>query len=220
MVSAQDHKRVNDGDLGPNTGGMGAYSPAPIVTSDLNKQILENILKPTILALKRMGITYKGVLYAGLMITKDGPKVIEYNCRFGDPETQVILPRLKTDFVNICLAVVQGKLSHLNIEWDERPAACVVMASKGYPGSYSKGIPIDGLETPSLDSDTFIFHAGTTFNGNKVVTSGGRVLSVTGIGTTLDQAVRRAYQTVETIRFQGAHYRKDIAWRAFKKNEP
>ena len=139
MVSAQDHKRIFDGDKGPNTGGMGAYSPAPVVTDKLNVEILETILKPTVAALKKMGIVYKGVLYAGLMITKDGPKVIEYNCRFGDPETQVVLPRLKTDFVNVCMAVAQGKLSHLKIEWDERPAASVVMASGGYPGSYPKG---------------------------------------------------------------------------------
>jgi phosphoribosylamine--glycine ligase len=216
MVSAQDHKRVFDGDQGPNTGGMGAYSPAPVVTEDLNLEILEKILKPTVAALKGMGITYKGVLYAGLMLTKEGPKVIEYNCRFGDPETQVVLPRLKTDFVNICMAVAQGKLSHLKIEWDESPAACVVMASKGYPGSYPKGIVIEGLEKAVQNPDTYVFHAGTAQEGGKVVTSGGRVLCVTGVGKTIQEALEKAYRTVSSIRFEGAHYRKDIAWRALK----
>lgn len=216
MVSAQDHKRVFDGDKGPNTGGMGAYSPAPVVTEKLNAEILEKILKPTVAALKKMGITYKGVLYAGLMIGKDGPKVIEYNCRFGDPETQVVLPRLKTDFVNVCMAVAQGKLSHLKIEWDERPAACVVMASKGYPGNYPKGIEIKGLEKAAKVPDSFVFHAGTVLEGNKVVTSGGRVLCVTGLGKTVKEAVAAAYQGVAEISFEGAQFRKDIAWRALK----
>jgi phosphoribosylamine---glycine ligase len=218
MVSAQDHKRVFEGDQGPNTGGMGAYSPAPVVTEKLNEEILEKILKPTMAALKRMGITYKGVLYAGLMITKDGPKVIEYNCRFGDPETQVILPRLKTDFVNICMAVAQDKLSHLKIEWDESPSACVVMASEGYPGSYPKGKVIEGLEKAAENPDTYVFHAGTVLEGGKVVTSGGRVLCVTGVGKTLQQALEKAYRTVRDIRFEGAHYRRDIAWRALKNS--
>ncbi|HJT23403.1 MAG TPA: phosphoribosylamine--glycine ligase [bacterium] len=214
MVSAQDHKRVFDGDKGPNTGGMGAYSPAPVVTEKMNGEILEKILKPTVDALKRMGIVYKGVLYAGLMITQEGPKVIEYNCRFGDPETQVVLPRLKTDFVNICMAVAQGKLSHLKIEWDERPAACVVMASEGYPGSYPKGKPIEGLEKAASHADSYVFHAGTSLAGDKTVTSGGRVLCVTGIGSTVKEAIDHAYQAVGDIHFEGAHYRKDIAWRA------
>ncbi len=218
MVSAQDHKRVFDRDQGPNTGGMGAYSPAPVITEELSLEILEKILKPTVAALKHMGITYKGVLYAGLMITKDGPKVIEYNCRFGDPETQVILPRLKTDFVNICMAVAQGKLSHLKIEWDENPAVCVVMASKGYPGSYPKGKAIEGLEKAAQNPDTYVFHAGTTWKDGKVVTSGGRVFCVTGVGKTLQQALEKAYGTVSDIRFEGAHYRKDIGWRALNRN--
>jgi len=216
MVSAQDHKRVFDGDKGPNTGGMGAYSPAPVVTEKLNKEILEKILKPTVAALQKMGIVYKGVLYAGLMITKDGPKVIEYNCRFGDPETQVILPRLKTDFVNVCMAVAQGKLSHLKIEWDEQPATCVVMASQGYPGSYPKGKVITGLEKACQNANTYVFHAGTSNEGGKVVTSGGRVLCVTGVGKGIKQAVETAYQAVRQIQFEGAQYRKDIAWRALK----
>ena len=214
MVSAQDHKRVFDGDKGPNTGGMGAYSPAPVVTEQMDGEILEKILKPTVAALKRMGIVYKGVLYAGLMITADGPKVIEYNCRFGDPETQVVLPRLKTDFVNICMAVAQGKLSHLKIEWDERPAACVVMASEGYPGSYPKGRIIEGLEKAAFHADSYVFHAGTAVAGDKTVTSGGRVLCVTGLGSTIKDALDHAYLAVGDIRFEGAHFRKDIGWRA------
>ncbi len=218
MVSAQDHKRVFDGDQGPNTGGMGSYSPAPVVTEKLNEEILEKILKPTVAALKRLGIIYKGVLYAGLMITKEGPKVIEYNCRFGDPETQVVLPRLKTDFVNICMAVAQGKLSHLKVEWNEEQAACVVMASQGYPSSYPKGKVIEGLEKAAQNPDTYVFHAGTALEGGKVVTSGGRVLCVTGVGKTLQKAIEKAYGAVKEIRFDGAHYRKDIAWRALKSN--
>jgi phosphoribosylamine---glycine ligase len=217
MVSAQDHKRVFDGDKGPNTGGMGAYSPAPVVTEKLNVEILEKILKPTVAALKKMGIIYKGVLYAGLMITKEGPKVIEYNCRFGDPETQVVLPRLKTDFVNVCMAVAQGKLSHLKIEWDERPAACVVMASEGYPGSYPKGKAIQGLEKAALVSDAYVYHAGTASKDGQVVTAGGRVLCVTGVGVDIQEALKKAYTAVSAIHFEGAQYRKDIGWRALKK---
>jgi phosphoribosylamine--glycine ligase len=217
MVSAQDHKRVFDGDKGPNTGGMGAYSPAPVVTEALSARILETILKPTVAGLKKRGITYRGVLYAGLMIGKDGPKVIEYNCRFGDPETQVVLPRLKTDFVNICMAVAQGKLSHLKIEWDERPAACVVLASQGYPGDYPKGKAITGLEKASQKSDVQVFHAGTALKDGQVVTSGGRVLCVTGMGPTIREAIAAAYGSVKEIAFEGVQYRKDIGWRALDR---
>jgi phosphoribosylamine--glycine ligase len=217
MVSAQDHKRVFDGDKGPNTGGMGAYSPAPVVDEKLNIEILEKILKPTLAGLKKRGINYRGVLYAGLMITKDGPKVIEYNCRFGDPETQVVLPRLKTDFVNICLAVAQGKLSHLKIEWDDRPAACVVMASQGYPGSYPKGFEIKGLKKASEVPDAYIYHAGTVLEGAKVLTAGGRVLCVTGLGEDVRGAIEAAYRGVREVHFQGAQYRKDIGWRALER---
>ncbi|HVZ81801.1 MAG TPA: phosphoribosylamine--glycine ligase [bacterium] len=217
MVSAQDHKRIFDGDKGPNTGGMGAYSPAPVVTPELDTVILERIFKPTLAGLKKRGITYRGVLYAGLMITRDGPKVIEYNCRFGDPETQVVLPRLKTDFVNICLAVAQGKLSHLKIEWDERPAACVVMAASGYPGPYPKGTEIQGLEEAASLGDAYVYHAGTVQDGDKVLTSGGRVLCVTGLGDDIRAALSAAYRGVERIHFQGAQFRKDIGWRALER---
>ncbi|HEY5039003.1 MAG TPA: phosphoribosylamine--glycine ligase [bacterium] len=217
MVSAQDHKRIFDGDKGPNTGGMGAYSPAPVVTEKLNAEILEKILKPTVAALRQMGIIYKGVLYAGLMITKEGPKVIEYNCRFGDPETQVVLPRLKTDFVNVCMAVAQGKLSHLKIEWDESPTACVVMASEGYPGTYAKGKAIQGLEKASKLPHVYVFHAGTASKDGQVVTAGGRVLCVTGLGKDIREAIEAAYRGVAEIHFEGAQYRKDIGWRALQR---
>jgi phosphoribosylamine--glycine ligase len=214
MPSAQDHKRVLDGDRGPNTGGMGAYSPAPVVTPAMSERIHREILSPTLEALRKRGIVYQGVLYAGLMITREGPKVIEYNCRFGDPETQVLLPRLKSDLVGICLAVAQVKLSHLKVEWDRRPAATVVMASKGYPGSYPKGLAITGLEEASRLPDTHVYHAGTTSREGRTLTAGGRVLSVTGVGDDLRQALDRAYAGVGCISFEGAHHRKDIGWRA------
>jgi phosphoribosylamine--glycine ligase len=217
MVSAQDHKRVFDGDKGPNTGGMGAYSPAPVVTDEMNKWILEKILKPTVKALRSRGIIYKGVLYAGLMITAEGPKVIEYNCRFGDPETQVVLPRLKTDFVEVCLAVAKGQLSKIKIEWDDRPTACVVMAAHGYPGSYPKGKVIEGLEIAAQYPDTYVFHAGTAEENGKIVSNGGRVLCVTGIGDTIEKAIETAYQGVRAIKMDGVHYRKDIGWRALNR---
>lgn len=217
MVSAQDHKRVFEGDQGPNTGGMGAYSPAPVVTPELDRVILEKILKPTVTALKGMGILYRGVLYAGLMMTLDGPKVIEYNCRFGDPETQVVLPRLKTDFVDVCMAVAQGHLSKIQIEWDRGASACVVLAAKGYPGSYPKGQVITGLEKASERPQTMVFHSGTASHNGEVTTNGGRVLCVTGLGENIQQAVQRAYETLGVIHFEGAHYRKDIAWRALKR---
>jgi phosphoribosylamine--glycine ligase len=217
MVSAQDHKRAFDGDQGPNTGGMGAYSPAPVVTPELDRVILEKILKPTVAALKSMGIIYRGVLYAGLMMTPEGPKVIEYNCRFGDPETQVVLPRLKTDFVDVCMAVARGNLSKLPIEWDRGASACVVMAAKGYPGSYPKGQVITGLEKASERPQSMVFHSGTASRNGEMTTNGGRVLCVTGLGENIQQAVQRAYETLGAIHFEGAHFRKDIAWRALNR---
>jgi phosphoribosylamine--glycine ligase len=196
---------------------MGAYSPAPVLTPELNRQVLEKILKPTLAGLKKRGIVYKGVLYAGLMITKDGPQVIEYNCRFGDPETQVILPRLKSDFLDICLAVANGMLSSVPVEWDERCSAGVVMAAPGYPGHYPKGAVITGLEDVVTLPDVFVYHAGTTSKGNTTVTSGGRVLCVTGLGVDIRRAIGNAYQAVEMIHFEGVHYRKDIGWRALNR---
>lgn len=217
MVGAQDHKRVFDGDSGPNTGGMGAYSPAPVLTDAMARQVLETILKPTLAGLKKWGITYQGVLYCGLMITKDGPQVIEYNCRFGDPETQVVLPRLKTDLVDICLAVAQGRLKDIPVAWDARCSACVVLAAPGYPGNYPKGSVITGLEDVSRQKDTYVYHAGTTSKDGAIVTSGGRVLCVTGLGDDIRGALANAYRGVSQIRFQGAHYRKDIGWRALRR---
>ncbi len=217
MVSAQDHKRALEGDLGPNTGGMGAYSPAPVVTPAMEQVILDKILKPTLEGLRKKGIPYKGVLYAGLMITKDGPQVIEYNCRFGDPETQVILPRLKTDLVEVFLACAKGKLADLKIEWDPRPSATVVMASQGYPGSYVKGKVLSGLEAASRLDDTYVYHSGTVRKDGQTVTSGGRVLSVTGVGKDIRQALERAYAGVSLISFEGSHHRRDIGWRALAR---
>lgn len=217
MQSAQDHKRVFDGDQGPNTGGMGAYSPAPVLTADLEREVLEKILKPTLAGLCARGIVYRGVLYAGLMITRQGPKVIEYNCRFGDPETEVVLPRLKTDLVDVCLACAQGSLAGVRLEWDPRCCAGVILASPGYPGSYPKGNPIDGLDEAARVKDSFVYHAGTALKDGRVVTSGGRVLCVTGTGDTVRDAVDRAYEAASCIRFEGAHFRKDIGWRAIER---
>lgn len=215
MVSSQDHKRVFDGDLGPNTGGMGAYSPAPVYTSEVAEFTLEKILKPTIAGLKAEGRTYRGVIYAGLMVTKDGPKVLEYNARFGDPETQPVLMRLKTDLVEIMEAILAGCLKGQEISWSEEASVCVVMASGGYPGSYQKGKPIKGLE--QTRRDVYVFHAGTALKDGETVTAGGRVLGVTARGKTIREAIESAYGTVEKIHFEGMQYRKDIGGKALKR---
>lgn len=215
MVSSQDHKRVFDGDLGPNTGGMGAYSPAPVYTSEVAEFALEKILKPTIAGLKAEGRTYRGVIYAGLMVTKDGPKVLEYNARFGDPETQPVLMRLKTDLVEIMEAILTGCLKGQEISWLEEASVCVVMASGGYPGSYQKGKPIKGLE--QTRRDVYVFHAGTALKDGETVTAGGRVLGVTARGKTIREAIESAYGTVEKIHFEGMQYRKDIGGKALKR---
>lgn len=215
MVSSQDHKRVFDGDLGPNTGGMGAYSPAPVYTSEVAEFALEKILKPTIAGLKAEGRTYRGVIYAGLMVTKDGPKVLEYNARFGDPETQPVLMRLKTDLVEIMEAILAGCLKGQEISWLEEASVCVVMASGGYPGSYQKGKPIKGLE--QTRRDVYVFHAGTALKDGETVTAGGRVLGVTARGKTIREAIESAYGTVEKIHFEGMQYRKDIGGKALKR---
>ncbi|MCU0666437.1 MAG: phosphoribosylamine--glycine ligase [Candidatus Omnitrophica bacterium] len=215
LDSAQDHKRIFDDDKGPNTGGMGAYSPAPVVTKELFKEILEKIVYRTIDGLVKEGIIYKGVLYAGVMITKDGPKALEFNARFGDPETQVILPRLKSDLVEVMLAVCEGKLSRVhNLEWDDRACVTVVLASGGYPGDYKKGNEIFGLEETSKKDDVIIFHSGTNSSQKKYITSGGRVLGVTALGKTIKEAIATSYQAVGKISFDGMHYRKDIGRRA------
>lgn len=216
MVSSQDHKRAYDGDKGPNTGGMGTYAPAPVMTKDMVEQATEKILKPMIAAMAKEGRPYQGCLYAGLMITEEGPKVVEFNARFGDPETQVVLPLLKGDLVKIMQACVDGTLDTVAVDWEDGAAVCVVMASGGYPKSYKKGYAIDGLKkVESLG--TFVFHAGTAKKDGKVVTSGGRVLGVTARGGGIKEATEKAYKGVEAIRFTDEFHRKDIAHRALER---
>jgi len=214
MESSQDHKAVGDGDTGPNTGGMGAYSPAPVVTDAVLSQVEREVLVPLLDALNREGITYRGVLYAGIMLTAAGPRVLEFNCRFGDPETQPILARLSTDLVEVMQAVIDRRLDEVTLKWDPRPAVCVVMASRGYPGSYEKGKVISGLEDTATMNDVIVFHAGTKVQGDHAVTSGGRVLGVTALGKTIADAQKRAYEAVDKIRFDGAYFRRDIAGKA------
>ncbi|MCX5705014.1 MAG: phosphoribosylamine--glycine ligase [Candidatus Omnitrophica bacterium] len=215
LASAQDHKRVNDLDQGPNTGGMGAYSPAPVVTKELLKNILETIVYRTIDGLAKEGIDYRGVLYAGVMITKDGPKTLEFNVRFGDPETQAILPRLKSDLVEVMAAVAEQKLNRIRtLDWDSRACVCVVCAAGGYPGDYAKDKEISGLDVAGAMQDVVVFHAGTKLENKKIVTSGGRVLGVTGRGSTIKEAINTTYQAVDKINFEGMHYRLDIGKRA------
>ena len=210
MVSSKDHKRAYDNDEGLNTGGMGTISPNPYYTDEIADICMKTIFEPTVAAMNSENRTFKGCLYFGLMITPDGPKVIEYNARFGDPETQVVLPRLKTDLVDIIEAVIDGKLSQLNIEWTNEATACVVMASGGYPLAYKKGIEINGLDENGQVSGATVDHAGTKLENGKFLTNGGRVLGVTASGKTLDAALEKAYAAVEKISFEGAHYRKDI----------
>lgn len=210
MVSSMDHKRIFDGNRGPNTGGMGTISPNPFYTDEMAERCMREIFLPTIKAMEAEGRPFKGCLYFGLMLTVDGPKVIEYNARFGDPEAQVVLPRLQTDLVDIAEAVIDGKLAELDIQWQPGAAACVVMASGGYPGSYEKGIEIRGLDESGQVPGATVYHAGTALQTGRFVTAGGRVLGVTATGETLEQALEKAYDAVERISFTGAHYRKDI----------
>lgn len=216
MLAAQDHKRVNDGDEGPNTGGMGAYAPAPVMTDILKEKCVELVLKPTIEAMKAEGRPYKGCLYAGLMIKGDDIKVVEFNARFGDPETQVVLPLLDSDLVDVMLACAQGRLGEIEVKWSDAATVCVVMASGGYPESYRQGVPIRGLEAAGALPDTIVFHAGTKEVDGEIVTAGGRVLGITAIGKDIRAAKDKAYAAVEHIKFTDAHYRHDIAWRALK----
>ena len=218
LQPAQDHKAAHDGDTGPNTGGMGAYCPAPLLDDAMLHWVEEHILVPTVHAMKRARRPFRGVLYAGLMVTKQGPKVLEYNVRFGDPECQPLLMRLKTDLVDLLDATVAGKLDHLPpLEWDPRPAVCVVMASQGYPGHYTKGHPIRGLDDADLLPDVKVFHAGTAMANGHVVTAGGRVLNVTALGDTISKAKLNAYRAVKCIRWPGAWCRKDISDKAMRK---
>ncbi len=215
LASAQDHKRIFDDDQGANTGGMGAYSPAPIATFEVLKEVMEKIIYRTVDGLAKDGIKYQGVLYAGIMLTKQGPQALEFNVRFGDPETQAILPRLKTDLVEVMLAASCGKLSKIGaLEWDRRACVCVVCASAGYPGEYVQGKEISGLEKMKNYPAAMVFHAGTRKMGDKFLTSGGRVLGVTGLGVTIREAIDKAYQAVKEIKFEGMQYRKDIGRKA------
>ncbi len=214
MLPAQDHKRVGDGNKGPNTGGMGAYCPAPLGTIALREQVTQQVLYPAVEALSRMGCPFQGVLYAGLMIVKETPYVLEFNARMGDPETQVVLPLLKTDLLDVIEAVIEHRLDQLTVDWHNESAVCVVMTSGGYPGAYQTGRVIQGLPA-TTDETTMVFHAGTTRTGTEVTTAGGRVLGITGIGKTLEIAQAQAYRVTKSITFEDAHYRTDIAHRAF-----
>jgi len=217
MESSQDHKPIGDGDTGPNTGGMGAYSPAPVVTEELMNQITREILVPVVDGMNRNDTPYKGVLYAGIMITAGGPRVLEFNVRFGDPETQPILMRLKSDLLEVCLAVCDGTLEDVTLEWDQRPAVCVVMAAGGYPGDYEKGKKIIGLEAVERLDDVMVFHAGTKSHNGDIVTNGGRVLGVTAMGKGIAEAKAAAYRAVDMIEFDGAYCRRDIADKAIRR---
>jgi len=214
MASSQDHKSIFDGDRGPNTGGMGAYSPAPVVTDRVHERIMEKVLRPIIQGMGEEGRPYKGILYAGLMIHDGHPKALEFNARFGDPETQPVLMRMKGDILPILEACIKGELSKHKIEWDSRASVCVVMASKGYPGDYEKGKPIKGLKEVSRMEDVFVFHAGTALKDGQVVTNGGRVLGVTGLGEDIPRAIERTYQAVKKISWSGVQYRTDIGQKA------
>ena len=216
MISAQDHKRAYDGDKGPNTGGMGTYAPAPVMTAKMTERAVEEILKPTIAAMAKEGRPYHGCLYLGLMVTSEGPKVVEFNARFGDPETQVVLPLLDGDLVQIMCACTDGTLSDVPIHWKDGAAVCVVLAAGGYPASYEKGHEIHGIRDAE-DTGALVFHAGTAKRDGKIVTNGGRVLSVVGIGEDIASAVKNSYAAVEKISFKDAYYRKDIAHRALKR---
>ena len=216
LASSQDHKRVLDRDQGPNTGGMGAYSPAPVVTPDIHQRILNEILFPLLTGLKKKNIRYRGVIYVGLMITQDGPKVLEFNARFGDPECQPVMVRLKSDLVELMEAVIDGRLAEVQADWHEDPAVCVVLAASGYPGTYDKGREIYGLEKLRGWPSGCVFHAGTAKESGRWVTNGGRVLGVTARGKDITAAVDEAYRAVREISWDGMHYRKDIAQRALR----
>ena len=214
LTPAQDHKAIGEGDTGPNTGGMGAYAPAPAMTPELIAQAEDQIIRPVLAEMQRRGCPFEGVLYAGLMLTTHGPKVVEFNARFGDPETQVLLPLLQTDLAEVFLAACEHRLDQVQIEMSPRAAVCVAMASGGYPGSVKNGFEIEGLEKLDGEGDLLVFHAGTALKGGKLVTAGGRVLNITALADDLPTAVGRAYEGVKQVRFEGAYYRRDIAHRA------
>lgn len=214
MAAAQDHKAIGEGDTGPNTGGMGAYSPAPVVDEPLLQRIEDEILLPVVQAMAQEDRPYRGILYAGLMITAEGPRVIEFNCRFGDPETQALLPRMAGDIVPVLLATARGDLSGVALEWDPRPCVAVVLASAGYPGEYEAGCLIEGLDEAERELDGLVFHNGTRREDGKTYTAGGRVLTLSALGNDIEEAVARVYQAVDRVRFEGMTYRRDIAHRA------
>ena len=214
VVPSQDHKTIGEGDVGLNTGGMGAYAPAPVITPELFDDIVQRIMKRTVHALAQENRPYKGILYGGIIVTADGPKVIEFNCRMGDPETQVVLPLIKTDFVDIIEAVCNGSVADLDIELDDRAATCVVMASGGYPEAYDTGFPISGIDRAEAPGDVMVFHAGTAHEDGHLVTNGGRVIGVTAIGDTIKSSIDRAYEAVSKIDFDKVYFRRDIGHRA------
>jgi phosphoribosylamine--glycine ligase len=216
MEPAQDHKPVDNGDTGPMTGGMGAYTPTPVITESMIRAIERDVLVPIVDGMVRDGIQYRGVLYAGLMLTTNGPKVLEFNCRFGDPETQPLMMRFKGDLLETMLAVCDGKLDQVQLKWDPRPAICVVATSKGYPGQYETGLPISGIDDADSMRDVKVFHSGTKKQDGNIVTDGGRVLGVTAISNTIAEAHNRAYAAMKKIHFEGMHYRTDIAHQAMK----
>lgn len=216
--TAQDHKRVGDGDTGPNTGGMGAYSPAPVMTPEMVERTMREIVEPTMKGMAELGAPFTGVLFAGLMLTADGPKLIEYNVRFGDPECQVLMPRLKDDLLVLLNAAADGQLAHMSVRWRDEAALTVVMAAKGYPGAPEKGTPISGIEA-ARECGAEVFHAGTALRQGKLVANGGRVLSVTAIGATVAEAQAKAYEAVAQIDWPGGFYRSDIGWRAVEREE-
>jgi len=216
MAPSQDHKRVNDQDQGPNTGGMGAYAPAPLVTESVRHTVETEVVMPIIAGLAKEGIDYKGILYIGIMMVRGIPYVLEFNCRFGDPETQVVLPLLKSDLVEIMQKIIAGQLDKIEIEWYNKSAVCVVLVSRGYPGDYEKGKEICGLEETSLMADAVVFHAGTAHgSAGSILSAGGRVLGVTAVGNGLPETIARVYEAVKKIRFEGMHYRTDIGRKAF-----
>jgi phosphoribosylamine--glycine ligase len=217
LEPSQDHKQVGEGDTGPNTGGMGAYSPTPVVDEAMLRRIEREVLVPTVDVLRREGIVYKGVLYAGMMLTAGGPKTLEFNCRFGDPECQALMARLKGDLLEAMLAVIEGRLDRVDLSWDSRVACCVVVCSGGYPGAYRVGLPIEGLEEAAAMPDVAVFHAGTSRKDGKVVTAGGRVINVVALGDDLSAASAKANAAAEKIRFEGAFFRRDIGHRVLKK---
>jgi phosphoribosylamine--glycine ligase len=215
LAAAQDHKAVGEGDTGPNTGGMGTYSPTPIINETLKQQVMDEFILPTIKGMAQEGNPFKGVLYAGLMITSEGPKLIEYNTRFGDPETQVLMLRLKSDLLPALIACADGQLANFDLRWDDASAVCVVMASKGYPGNYEKGSIIKGVETLAVDENVMVFHAGTNHsNSGELIANGGRVLSITALGDNIQSARDNAYSAISKIDWSDGFYRRDIGWRA------